>query len=140
MDRQADETPLRHLIVDTGAWVFGRSLLIPAGLVTTIAEENRVITVRCTRAEAKAAPRFGTDRETLDPEYLSAVGGYYASLPMIRMLPGSGSTGARADEDDEARGRQRARSGEVTATAVHLVRARDARHSMRIPQATDERP
>ncbi|MFF4048601.1 PRC-barrel domain-containing protein [Streptomyces chartreusis] len=88
VDRQADDTPLRHLIVDTGAWVFGRSLLIPAGLVTVIAEENRVITVRCTRAEAKAAPRFGTDRETLDPEYLSAVGGYYASLPHDSDAPG----------------------------------------------------
>ncbi|MFC5220255.1 PRC-barrel domain containing protein [Streptomyces coerulescens] len=81
VDRQADDTPPRHLIVDTGAWVFGRSLLIPVGMVTRIAERTRVITVRCTRAEAKAAPRFGTDRETLDPEYLSAVGGYYASLP-----------------------------------------------------------
>ncbi|MFI6014138.1 PRC-barrel domain containing protein [Streptomyces sp. NPDC051243] len=88
VDRQADDTPLRHLIVDTGAWVFGRSLVIPAGTVTGIDLETRTITVACTRAEAKAAPRFRTDRETLDPEYLSAVGAYYAALPH-----GSGASG-----------------------------------------------
>ncbi|KUM68195.1 hypothetical protein [Streptomyces curacoi] len=88
VDRQADDTPLRHLIVDTGAWVFGSSLLIPAGTVTGIDMKTRVITVACTRAEAKAAPRFRTDRETLDPEYLSAVGAYYAALPH-----GSGASG-----------------------------------------------
>ncbi len=88
VDRQADDTPLRHLIVDTGAWVFGRSLLIPAGLVTGIDTEHRTVSVACTREEAKAAPRFGTDRETLDPEYLSAVGAYYAALPH-----GSGGNG-----------------------------------------------
>ncbi|MGI5380448.1 PRC-barrel domain containing protein [Streptomyces sp. CA-251387] len=81
VDRQADDTPLQHLVVDTGAYVFGRSLLIPAGMVTGIDPETRTITVGCTREEAKAAPRFRTDRETLDPQYLSAVGAYYATLP-----------------------------------------------------------
>lgn len=88
VDRQADDPPRRHLVVDTGAWVFGRSLLIPAGTVTGIDTETRVITVGCTREEAKAAPRFTTDRETLDPEYLSVVGAYYAAL-----AHGSGESG-----------------------------------------------
>ncbi|MFH0517970.1 PRC-barrel domain containing protein [Streptomyces sp. M41] len=80
VDRQADDPPLRHLVVDTGAWVFGRSLLIPAGTVTGIDPRSRVVTVACTREQAKGAPRFKTDRETLDPGYLSAVGSYYAAL------------------------------------------------------------
>lgn len=80
VDRQGDGTPLRHLIVDTGVWVFGRSLLVPAGMITGIDAAARLVTVGCTREEAKAAPRFSTDRETLDPEYLSAVGAYYATL------------------------------------------------------------
>lgn len=88
VDRQADDTPLRHLIVDTGVWVFGRSLLIPAGVITGIDMTARLVTVGCTREEAKAAPRFRTDRETLDPEYLSAVGAYYATLPHDSGEPG----------------------------------------------------
>ncbi|MFD7692404.1 PRC-barrel domain containing protein [Streptomyces sp. NPDC059805] len=80
VDRQADDTGPRHLIVDTGAWVFGRSLVVPAGTVTGIDERARTVTVACTRAEAKDAPRFETDRETRDPGYLAAVGAYYATL------------------------------------------------------------
>ncbi|MFE0918996.1 PRC-barrel domain containing protein [Streptomyces nigra] len=80
VDRQADDTPQRHLIVDTGAWVFGRSLVIPAGTVTGVDERERTVTVACTRADAKEAPRFETDRETRDPRYLAAVGAYHARL------------------------------------------------------------
>ncbi|MFE5189649.1 PRC-barrel domain containing protein [Streptomyces sp. NPDC056628] len=80
VDRQADDTVQRHLIVDTGAWVFGRSVVIPAGTVTGVDERARTVTVACTRAEAKEAPRFETDRETRDPRYLTAVGAYYAAL------------------------------------------------------------
>ncbi|MCW8096029.1 PRC-barrel domain containing protein [Streptomyces tauricus] len=81
VDRQVDESGMRHLIVDTGVWVFGRSVLIPVGLVSSVDAEAQEITVACTEEEIKAAPRFKTDRETLDPEYLAGVGHYYRSLP-----------------------------------------------------------
>jgi len=81
VDRQADPHGMRHLVVDTGVWVFGRSVLVPVGVVTGIDTGDRRITVACTRAEVKAAPRFRTDSETMDPEYLTAVGDYYHGLP-----------------------------------------------------------
>lgn len=81
VDRQADHHGMRHLVVDTGVWVFGRSLLVPAGVVTEVHAGERRVTVSCTRAEVKAAPRFRTDSETMDPDYLGAVGDYYRGLP-----------------------------------------------------------
>ncbi|MFF3409309.1 PRC-barrel domain containing protein [Streptomyces sp. NPDC002742] len=81
VDRQADDSGMRHLIVDTGIWVFGRSVLVPVGVVTGIDTESQKIIVACTREEIKSAPVFKTDRETLDPEYLSSVGRYYRGLP-----------------------------------------------------------
>ncbi|GAA2460090.1 PRC-barrel domain-containing protein [Streptomyces glaucus] len=81
VDRQADHFGMRHLVVDTGVWVFGRSVLVPVGVVTAIDAGNRRITVACTRGEVKAAPRFRTDSETMDPQYLTSVGEYYHSLP-----------------------------------------------------------
>ncbi|MEU9190435.1 PRC-barrel domain-containing protein [Streptomyces sp. NPDC048484] len=81
VDRQVDESGMRHLIVDTGGWLFGRSVLIPVGVVTAIDAEAQEIKVACTEEEIKGAPRFRTDRETLDPEYLAGVGDYYRSLP-----------------------------------------------------------
>ncbi|MDQ1040943.1 hypothetical protein QFZ75_007359 [Streptomyces sp. V3I8] len=81
VDRQVDESGMRHLIVDTGGWLFGRSVLIPVGVVESIDPQTREIKVTCTEEEIKAAPRFRTDRETLDPDYLAGVGDYYLGLP-----------------------------------------------------------
>nr|WP_203614486.1 PRC-barrel domain containing protein [Streptomyces sp. SID13726] len=80
VDRQADSDGLRHLVVDTGVWVFGRSVLVPVGVVTGVDPEAGRITLACTGAEVKAAPRFRTDSETRDPRYLTAVGAYYLRL------------------------------------------------------------
>ncbi len=81
VDREAAPHGMRHLVVDTGVWVFGRSVLVPAGVVTGIDTQARKITLACTRGDAKAAPRFQTDSETRDREYLAAVGDYYDRLP-----------------------------------------------------------
>ncbi|MET9569419.1 PRC-barrel domain containing protein [Streptomyces virginiae] len=80
VDRQQDQPGRQHLVVDTGVWVFGRSVLIPAGAVTGIDPEARTVKVSSTREEIKAAPRFTTDSETADDDYLSAVGDYYVAL------------------------------------------------------------
>ncbi|MFF8594031.1 PRC-barrel domain containing protein [Streptomyces sp. NPDC015220] len=81
VDREADHFGMRHLVVDTGVWVFGKSVLVPVGVVTGIDREERRIAVACSRAEIKAAPRFRTDSETMDPDYLARVGQYYHGLP-----------------------------------------------------------
>nr|WSX50764.1 PRC-barrel domain containing protein [Streptomyces sp. NBC_00974] len=80
VDRQQDQVGMQHLVVDTGVWVFGKSVLIPAGAVTGIDAEARTVKVSATQEEIKAAPRFTTDSETAEPGYLSAVGDYYVSL------------------------------------------------------------
>lgn len=81
VDRQSDDSGMRHLVVDTGVWVFGKSVLVPVGVVAGIDTVSQKVTVTCTREEIKSAPVFKTDRETLDPVYLSSVGSYYRSLP-----------------------------------------------------------
>ncbi len=81
VDRQAEHFGMRHLVVDTGVWVFGRSVLVPVGVVRSIDTETRTVTLACTRAEVKAAPRFRTDSETMDRDYLASVGDYYHRLP-----------------------------------------------------------
>ncbi|MBQ0826950.1 PRC-barrel domain containing protein [Streptomyces tagetis] len=80
VDRQAGHFGMRHLVVDTGVWVFGRSALVPVGVVRRVDPAARTVTLGCTRAEVKAAPRFRTDSETMDRAYLAAVGDYYHRL------------------------------------------------------------
>ncbi|MDH6629523.1 hypothetical protein M2271_007359 [Streptomyces sp. LBL] len=81
VDRQADPSGMRHLVVDTGVWIFGRSVLVPVGVVTGVDVADRKISLSCTRGEVKAEPRFRTDSETMDPDYLASVGDYYHRLP-----------------------------------------------------------
>nr|WP_202461859.1 MULTISPECIES: PRC-barrel domain containing protein [unclassified Streptomyces] len=80
VERQDDTPGMQHLVVDTGVWKFGRSVLIPAGAVTAVDAEARTVKVAPSRDEIKAAPRFTTDSETTDHGYLSEVGAYYLSL------------------------------------------------------------
>ncbi|MFF2521116.1 PRC-barrel domain containing protein [Streptomyces liangshanensis] len=83
VERQTDHDGMRHLVVDTGMWVFGTSLLIPAGLITGIDSESRRVIVGRAREEIKAAPRFARDSETTDVAYLSEVGNYYLALDPV---------------------------------------------------------
>ncbi|MER5567308.1 PRC-barrel domain containing protein [Streptomyces goshikiensis] len=80
VDRQQDQPGSQHLVVDTGVWVFGQSVLVPAGAVTVIDSEAQTVKVAASREQIKGAPRFTTDSETADHRYLSAVGNYYLSL------------------------------------------------------------
>ncbi|MFD3737777.1 hypothetical protein AMK21_10025 [Streptomyces sp. CB00316] len=80
VDRQQDQPGMQHLVVDTGVWKFGRSVLIPAGAVASIDTVAQKVEVASSREEIKAAPRFTTDSETADSGYLSEVGDYYLSL------------------------------------------------------------
>ncbi|CAM5450335.1 PRC-barrel domain containing protein [Streptomyces microflavus] len=80
VDRQQDLPGIQHMVVDTGVWKFGRSVLILAGAVTSIDAAAQKVEVAASREEIKAAPRFTTDSETADPVYLSEVGDYSLSL------------------------------------------------------------
>ncbi|MBC9730677.1 PRC-barrel domain containing protein [Streptomyces sp. TRM68367] len=79
--REAAPHGMRHLVVDTGVWMFARSVLVPAGIVTGVDPRARRITLACTGSVAKAAPRFRTDSETMDRGYLTTVGDYYQRRP-----------------------------------------------------------
>lgn len=124
VDRQADDTPQRHLIVDTGAWVFGRSLVIPAGTVTGVDERERTVTVACTRADAKEAPGSRRTarpviRGTSPPSVPTTHG-----CPMRRRL--RGSRVVMHGNGTKGTGRECPRDGGMTTAAQHRVRARRA--------------
>ncbi|MEV1065665.1 PRC-barrel domain containing protein [Streptomyces sp. NPDC050263] len=80
VEREAGPHGMRHLVVDTGVWLFGRSAVVPAGVVTGIDHAGRRVFLACTGDEVKEAPRFRTDSETRDPAYLTAVGDHYRRL------------------------------------------------------------
>ncbi|MEU2528956.1 hypothetical protein ACIQGA_17115 [[Kitasatospora] papulosa] len=69
-----------HLVIDAGVWKFGRSVVVPAGMVTGVDDAARVIRVGCTNDQIKDAPRFERDQDTGDLFYLRQLGAYYEAL------------------------------------------------------------
>ncbi|MFC8226072.1 hypothetical protein [Streptomyces sp. NPDC057287] len=69
-----------HLVIDAGVWKFGRSVVVPAGLVTAVDDVERVIQVGCTKDQIMDAPRFERDQDTGDLFYLRGLGAYYETL------------------------------------------------------------
>ncbi|MFE4455613.1 hypothetical protein [Streptomyces sp. NPDC056796] len=69
-----------HLVIDAGVWKFGRSVVVPAGMVTAVDDAAQVIKVGCTKEQIKEAPRFERDQDTGDLFYLRKLGAYYESL------------------------------------------------------------
>jgi len=65
-----------YLVVDTGPWIFGKKVMLPAGVVSGINHETRTVLVDRTKEQIKNAPEFD-DSMVDDPTYRSSMGDYY---------------------------------------------------------------
>jgi uncharacterized protein YrrD len=66
------------LVVDTGEWVVGQHILIPAGTVKHINHEEMEISVDRSTTEIKAAPPY--EPGVYDASYLDRLADYYCGL------------------------------------------------------------
>jgi hypothetical protein len=69
-------TDASYLVVETGPWIFGKKVMIPAGTVTHIDHTDRRVYVDRTKDQVKSSPEFDPDMYT-EPVYRDKVGGYY---------------------------------------------------------------
>jgi hypothetical protein len=77
VDKHSGEVGSAFLVVDTGVWIFGKSVLLPAGTVAGIDHDAKVVRIARTRDEIKGSPEFDKDKHTTDADYHQQVGGYY---------------------------------------------------------------
>jgi hypothetical protein len=76
VDQATYDVGSSYVVVDTGPWIFGRKVLLPAGTIENVDVQNRKIYVDRTKDEIKNSPPFDADRFT-DPAYRTQVGDYY---------------------------------------------------------------
>src|SRR5918999_2811379 len=76
IDEASNEVGASYLVVDTGPWIFGKKVLLPAGVIDRIDTENETVYVNRTKDEIKDAPEFDESRYR-DLEYRDELGGYY---------------------------------------------------------------
>ena len=87
IDEATNEVGGSYIVVDTGPWIFGKKVLLPAGVLRDVDLDAQTVFVNRTKDQIKNAPEFDKDRYK-DEGYRNEVGGYY----------GSGGSGFR-DED-----------------------------------------
>ena len=56
IDKASDDADAAHMVVDTGFWIFGQKRLIPAGVITSVDDVERRVSVNMTKDQIKAAP------------------------------------------------------------------------------------
>jgi hypothetical protein len=66
-----------YLVVDTGPWIFGKQVMLPAGVIDRIDHDERQVYVAATKDEIKSAPEL-EDAVRADPAYRDELGSYYA--------------------------------------------------------------
>ena len=90
VDDATFEVGSSHLVVDTGPWIFGKKVMLPAGVIRDVDHDDEKIFVDRTKEQIKNAPEFD-DSLTRDEEYRGRLGSYY----------GFGGAGYYGDERDE---------------------------------------
>ena len=77
VDEATDEVGRSYIVVDTGPWIFGRKVVIPAGVIERIDWDEERVHVSLTKDQIKNSPEFDPDRGYDNDEYHARLGSYY---------------------------------------------------------------
>ena len=77
IDEATDEVGSSAIVVDTGPWIFGRKVVIPAGAIEQIDLNQMKVHVVMTKDQIKNSPEFDPDRGWRDDEYRTRLDAYY---------------------------------------------------------------
>ena len=78
VDEATYETSRSYLVVDTGPWIFGKHVLIPAGVIDRIDQDSETVYVSLAKEEIKNSPEWDDERG-VDESYRAQVGDYYTT-------------------------------------------------------------
>jgi len=76
VDEATYDTGASYIVVDTGPWIFGKKVLLPAGVVSRIDHDDEKVYVNRTKDQIKGAPEFDQASYRED-DYRNRVGSYY---------------------------------------------------------------
>jgi hypothetical protein len=76
IDEASYEVGSSYIVVDTGPWIFGKRVLLPAGVIERVDHDDERVFVSLTKEQIKNAPEF--DESTYrDDANRSSLGDYY---------------------------------------------------------------
>jgi hypothetical protein len=89
VDEATYDAGAAFIVVDTGPWIFGKKVMLPAGVIREADRDEEKVFVNRTKDQIKNAPEFD-DTLTGDESYRTQLGSYY----------GQGGAGYRDWDDD----------------------------------------
>ncbi|MFE5534740.1 PRC-barrel domain-containing protein [Streptomyces sp. NPDC056492] len=79
VDEHTDDVGASYIVVDTGPWIFGKHVLIPAGTIVRIDADDEKIHINLTKDQIKDSPAYDKDKHRGDADYRSRLGQYYGT-------------------------------------------------------------
>ncbi|GAB3153824.1 hypothetical protein GCM10027290_47340 [Micromonospora sonneratiae] len=78
IDSASHDVDGSYLVVDTGPWIFGKKVMLPAGVVNRVDHDDEKVYLDRSKDQIKAAPEYD-EISHADPAYRDRLGGYYGS-------------------------------------------------------------
>jgi hypothetical protein len=83
VDEATHEPGGSFIVVDTGPWIFGKKVMLPAGVIRDIDLHSEMVFVELIKDEIKNAPEF--DEKTYrEQSYRNELGEYYRGRQMVQ--------------------------------------------------------
>ena len=76
IDEATYEVSSSYVVVDTGPWIFGKKVMLPAGVIDRVDLDEEKVYVNRTKAVIKDAPEF-VEGDYRDAGYRDRLGSYY---------------------------------------------------------------
>jgi hypothetical protein len=76
VDEASYDVGSSYIVVDTGPWIFGKKVMLPAGVIDRIDAEDERVYLNRTKDQIKNAPEFD-ESSYRDEAYRGELGGYY---------------------------------------------------------------
>jgi hypothetical protein len=76
IDQANTEIGAQSIVVDTGPWIFGQKVMLPAGIIQRVDHAEQRVWVNATKDRIKNAPEYSPDLYQ-EAEYRNRLGEYY---------------------------------------------------------------
>lgn len=88
-DEASNAVDESSIVVDTGPWIFGRKVILPAGTIQRVDDADEKVYVDLTKAQIKDSPELD-DATADDPAYRDRLGDLLRRvLPLAPRVPGA---------------------------------------------------
>jgi hypothetical protein len=77
VDDAGNDVSGSFIVVDTGPWIFGKKVVLPAGVISRVDLDTETVFVNRTKEQIKNAPEYDEDKHTNDANYRNDLGAYY---------------------------------------------------------------